>query len=123
MFSKPFHPQKNLVPKAQPDLGDPWVDSESNAVPKGIIIPLERHLLQSDPSLTHEAIAQAGSPDAKVLGGATGIAILHPVKVLLKDELKIKEASYSKLWEGAQNALALMMWFHSPLPTRSPRLI
>jgi len=114
MISKPFHPQKNLVPKAQPDLGDPWVDSESNAVPEGTTIPLERHLLQSDPSLTHEAIAQAGSPDAKVLGGAAGAAILHPVKVLLKDELKIKKASHSKLWEGARNALALMMWFHSP---------
>jgi hypothetical protein len=114
MFSKSFHPQKNLVPKTQPDLGDPWIESETEAAPKAIAVPLDLHLLESDPSLAHEAIAQAGSPDAKVLGGTSRAAILHPVQVLLKDELKFKKASHSSLWESARSALALMMWFHSP---------
>lgn len=114
MFSKPFHPQKNLIPKAQPDLGDPWIDSGTEAAPKAIAVSLKRHLLESDPSLAHKTIEQAGSPNTKVLGGARRVAILHPVQVLLKDELKIKKASYSSLWEHSQDALALMMWFHSP---------
>jgi hypothetical protein len=113
-MSNKFRNQNNPVQKTQSVFRDPWLDSETQFVPKAIPIHLEQHLLESDPSLAREAIVQAGSPSAKALGGASGAAILHPLKVLLKDELKMKTAFRSSLGEHTRNAVALMMWFHSP---------
>jgi hypothetical protein len=113
-MSKNFRNQNNPVQKTQAVFGDPWLEPETKFVPQAISIPLEQNLLESDPSLAHEAIAQAGSPSAKALGSGSDVAILHPVKVLLKDELKIKTAFCSSLGEHTRNAVALMMWFHSP---------
>lgn len=109
-----FQPQNKPVQKHQSTFGDPWMASEAKTIPKPKLIQLEQHLLESDPSLAHAAIAPAGSPGAKTLGGASSVAMLHPVKVLLSDELKVKTAFESSLWEHTRNAVALMIWFHSP---------
>ncbi|MGB8702450.1 MAG: hypothetical protein WCD18_23785 [Thermosynechococcaceae cyanobacterium] len=93
---------------------DPWVDPETKIAPQARWVPLECKLLKSDPSLAHKVIVPAGSPSAKALGGGHGAAILHPLKVLLKDELKIKTAFRTAFGEHTRNAVALMMWFHSP---------
>lgn len=110
MIRKYFRPRNKPAPGTQSTLEDPWIDS----IPNPRSMQLDQHLLASAPSLAHEAIAQAGLPGAKVLGGASGMVRLHPVKVLLKDELKIKPASNRSLWEQTSNAVALMIWFHSP---------
>jgi hypothetical protein len=106
--------RKDFQTQNKSALGDLWRDSTIKANPQAMPIPLEHPLLEADPSLAHEAIAPAGSPSAKVLGGAIGIARLHPVNVLLKDELKIKPAFESTLCEHIRDAVALMVWFHSP---------
>jgi hypothetical protein len=113
-MSKKFRNRNNPVQKAQIVLGDPWLEAEVEFTPKIESVSLGRNLLESDPSLAHEAIAQAGSLGANALGGGSGATILHPLKVLLKDELKIKTAFRSALGEHTRNAVALMMWFHSP---------
>lgn len=106
--------QNKSVQMNQTASGDPWMDSEAKTLPKAIPIPPEQHLLESAPSLAHGAIAQAGAPGAKVLGVASGTARLHPVSVLLQDELKIKMAFNSSFGGHLRNAVALMIWFHSP---------
>jgi hypothetical protein len=85
-----------------------------DSIPQPRPVRLEQHLQAPDPYPAYEVIAQAGLPSAKVLGGASGMARLHPVKVLLEDELKIKPASNRSLWEQTSDAVALMIWFHSP---------
>jgi hypothetical protein len=106
--------RKDFQTQNKSAFGDPWRDSKIKANPQAMPISLEHPLLEADPALAHAAIAPAGSPGAKVLGGASGIARLHPVNVLLKDELKIKPAFESSLCEHIRDAVALMLWFHSP---------
>lgn len=113
-MSKDLRTGQNPVPIAQNVFCDPWVEPEMKAAPKARVVPLEHNLLEADPSLAHIAIEQAGYPNAKALGGGSGVAILHPLKVLLRDELKIKTTFCSVLGEHTRSALALMMWFHSP---------
>jgi hypothetical protein len=106
--------RKDFQTQNKSTFGDPWRDAKIKANPQTMPIASEHPLLEADPSLAHEAIAQAGSPGAKVLGGASGTARLHPLNVLLKDELKIKPAFDSALCEHIRDAVALMLWFHSP---------
>jgi hypothetical protein len=113
-MSEKFRNPNSPVQKAQAVFEDPWLESETKFAPKVGWVPLEHNLLDSDASLSRNATAQADSPHAKVLGGGSGVAILHPLKVLLKDELKIKTAFRTALGEHTRNAVALMMWFHSP---------
>jgi hypothetical protein len=114
-MSKNFRNRNSPVQKTQTVFDDPWLEPETRFAPKVVSIPLERNLLESDPSLAHEALAQAGSPSAKALGGGEDVAILHPVQKLLEDELKIKTAFRSSLGQHTRNAMALMIWFPSPI--------